>query len=572
MILVNKLAEIARKHRAAAITMGLALQVQTAAAFDLYKEGLAVPGEFIVQSQSSPSDLRAYFSSQTSAQVREMPNSQWSKVTFPVTNKGWINFNDYLDILEKAPGVNDVQPNYVYFSNNISAYNGDPLLSKQWQIDAINAQKAWAVGGDASLITIAIIDDAVFVEHEDLRANLWVNSKEIPGNGKDDDGNSYIDDVNGWNFGNRNSHVSPQGPNCSHGTHVAGLAGAVGGNGKGGAGIAPNVKLMALPTGVTSRNCSFASAAISEAIRYAVDNGANIINMSLGGPFPDPTQKEALQYASDNNVLVVVAAGNDGFSKDIEDLPTGMLMRYAKLEHQGKIVARGFTPSYPAAFSREIPAVLTIANASLSTTGAQSLQQASANSSWTHEKKNIRIHGDKLSDDGWTKLPKGTLLRGSSYGQKTVQLVTPGTEVWSTWPYGPDGQITSSYKANTGTSMASPITAGAAALVWANFPDMTNLQIKERLLRGSKINPNFDNKIQNNRQLDVYQALCGEMFARKASGCSKTKSSTAITPNPVAPPVNVVKPIPPKISPKPIDPKDSLKDKSMQLNDWIKEN
>ncbi|HEY4097815.1 MAG TPA: S8 family peptidase [Baekduia sp.] len=193
----------------------------------------------------------------------------------------------------------------------------DPRLDEQWELDgddAMGAASAWrqTTGGN---ITVAIVDSGIDLTHPDLAPNLWTNPGEIPGNGIDDDGNGYVDDVHGVDLVDHDG--DPQDAN-GHGTHVAGIVGARGGNGVGGAGLAWNVRLMAVR--VLDANAAGTTTTVAQGIHYAVDNGARIVNLSLAGPTATPELEEAVQYAQAHGVLIVVAAGNDG--ADLATAPT----------------------------------------------------------------------------------------------------------------------------------------------------------------------------------------------------------------------------------------------------------
>lgn len=158
--------------------------------------------------------------------------------------------------------------------------------------------------GGSSDVVIAVIDTGVDYTHMDLRNNIWINTAEIAGNGKDDDGNGYIDDVYGWDFvGNDKDPMDDNG----HGTHVAGIIAAEN-NDIGGVGIAYNCKIMVLKAGNSSGY--FNNSDIAEAIQYAYMNGASVINMSFGGSFISIAVEEALENAY-NSCILVAAAGND---------------------------------------------------------------------------------------------------------------------------------------------------------------------------------------------------------------------------------------------------------------------
>ncbi|GET36118.1 S8 family serine peptidase [Microseira wollei] len=176
-----------------------------------------------------------------------------------------------------------------------------------WGLDMVNAPEVWNRGYTGEGIVVAVIDSGVDYTHPDLDDNIWVNSDEIPGNGKDDDGNGYIDDIRGWDFVNRDN--DPMDINGDgHGTHVAGIIAAEK-NDFGVTGVALNAKIM--PVRVLD-SFGGTEADIAAGIRYAVDNGADVINLSWGGPFTSPEEAQAIQYAFNKGVVVVTAAGNDG--------------------------------------------------------------------------------------------------------------------------------------------------------------------------------------------------------------------------------------------------------------------
>ncbi|BAU07175.1 subtilisin [Fischerella major NIES-592] len=183
------------------------------------------------------------------------------------------------------------------------------LGGNNWGADLVKAPETWAKGYTGQGVVVAVLDTGVDYNHQDLSSNIWTNSKEIPGNGKDDDGNGYIDDYYGWNFdGNNNSTLDVNG----HGTHVSGTIAGVN-NSYGVTGIAYNSKIM--PVKVLDDEGSGSYSAIANGIYYAVDNGADVINLSLGGGRSNDTLQKAIEYASSKGVIVVMAAGNDGGSQ-----------------------------------------------------------------------------------------------------------------------------------------------------------------------------------------------------------------------------------------------------------------
>lgn len=174
-----------------------------------------------------------------------------------------------------------------------------------WGLDRLGAPEAWNAGYTGSGITVAVVDTGVDYTHGDLDANIWINSREIAGNGIDDDGNGFIDDVRGWNFASNTNNVMDDN---SHGTHVSGtIAGE--NNGVGITGVAYNAKIMAVK--VLDASGSGTLSNVARGIRYAADNGASVINLSLGGGGSQELL-DAVAYASSRGAVVVMAAGNDG--------------------------------------------------------------------------------------------------------------------------------------------------------------------------------------------------------------------------------------------------------------------
>ena len=179
--------------------------------------------------------------------------------------------------------------------------------SREWNVNAVNAPEAWAAGFSGEGVTIAVVDTGVDLDHPDLVDNLYVNAGEIQGNGIDDDGNGYVDDVHGYDFAGRDADPNDVG---GHGTHVAGTI-AAGLNGFGATGVAPDATI--LPVRVLGNNGSGSTSAVASGIRYAADQGADIINLSLGGGFSRAIQS-AIDYAQDLGSFIVAAAGNEGAS------------------------------------------------------------------------------------------------------------------------------------------------------------------------------------------------------------------------------------------------------------------
>jgi subtilisin family serine protease len=192
-------------------------------------------------------------------------------------------------------------PNDPYLSSTGSW--GQPY-DDLWGIKKIGAPAAWDTTTGSGLV-VAVVDTGVDYNHPDIAANVWTNPNEIPGNGIDDDGNGYIDDLRGWNFvANNNDPMDDNG----HGTHVAGTIAAVGNNGIGVIGVAWGASVM--PVKALDSGGSGYDSQLGPAIIYAANNGADVISNSWGGPGTSQTIADAVDYAHNMGAVVVAAAGN----------------------------------------------------------------------------------------------------------------------------------------------------------------------------------------------------------------------------------------------------------------------
>jgi Zn-dependent metalloprotease/subtilisin family serine protease len=175
----------------------------------------------------------------------------------------------------------------------------------------IDAPEAWDVATGSRDIVVAVIDTGVDYTHEDLAANMWRNPGEIPGNGVDDDGNGYIDDVYGINAITGSGNPMDD---HDHGTHCAGTIGGVGNNGVGVAGVCWNVQIMALKF-IDASGSGYTSDAI-ECMQYGVVKGARVLSNSWGGDGYEQALKDAIDAAGAAGVVFVAAAGNRGTDND----------------------------------------------------------------------------------------------------------------------------------------------------------------------------------------------------------------------------------------------------------------
>ena len=190
--------------------------------------------------------------------------------------------------------------------------------AQQWNLRLIGLPEAW-VFTTGSADPIAVIDTGVDLDHPDLAAKIWINAGEIPANGQDDDGNGYVDDVHGWDF--VHGDAVPQDDN-SHGSHVAGIVAAHTDNAIGIAGVAWQSSIMPLKALNSHGDGTWAD--VAEAIIYAADNGAHILNLSLGGEESSQTIEDAVSYAHSQGCLLMAAAGNNEFQPAPVEYPAAL--------------------------------------------------------------------------------------------------------------------------------------------------------------------------------------------------------------------------------------------------------
>jgi subtilisin family serine protease len=233
--------------------------------------------------------------------------------------------------LKAEPAIALAEPNYLRWTTDLRIPN-DPKFSQLWgllnagqEVNGLSGTpkadisflKAWGLAQPVTNeIVVGIIDTGIDPTHPDLVNNLWTNPGEIPGNGLDDDGNGYIDDVHGYDFVLGTGSLTDSG---FHGTHVAGTIAATGNNAIGVIGVDFQAHVMMLK--VSTDGSIFASAAIIEAIQYASmmkTRGVNVValNASYGGGSPSSTEQSAMQAAGDVGIVFCVSAGNNSANND----------------------------------------------------------------------------------------------------------------------------------------------------------------------------------------------------------------------------------------------------------------
>ena len=334
------------------------------------------------------------------------------------------------------------EPNWVY---QHQATSNDPYVTNGslWGMTGTfgsGAQTAWTNNKtDCSAVYVGIIDEGYMYTHEDLSANVGTNLGEIV-NGKDDDGNGYIDDVYGWDFDGNNSSVF-DGIDDDHATHVAGTIAGVGGNGKGVAGVCWKLKLLGAKflgkSGGTTANAIKAVDYFTNLKTRAV-NPLNIVatNNSWGGGGYSQALSDAISRAGTANILFVAAAGNNGGNNDT-------------------------SASYPSGYS-----------------SANVIAVAAINSA-------------------------GGLASFSQYGATTVDIGAPGVGIISSVPVRSGKSVVSGYASYDGTSMATPHVTGAVALYKALNPSATALVIKNAILGAATPTASLSGKTLTGGRLNV---------------------------------------------------------------------
>ena len=265
--------------------------------------GEFIPGQILVRFRPGLSEERRaeILSGQAATRLRRVPALDVEVLELPVQ----LPIERAVEIFSHLPDVEYAEPNYLIHI----AQTSEPWEDKQWAPQKIQAPMAWAEIPNPAPVTIAIVDTGVDYRHSQLQPNMYTNTGELGGNpGVDDDGNGRIDDIHGTDFVNNDGDPMDD---HSHGTHVAGLAAATRGTTLTSmTGICPFCKIMAVK--VLGADGSGSLDVVANGIVYAADNGARVINLSLGSGLRATTLQNAVDYAWSQGSIVVAAAGNNG--------------------------------------------------------------------------------------------------------------------------------------------------------------------------------------------------------------------------------------------------------------------
>ena len=340
-----------------------------------------------------------------------------------------------IDFYRTQPGVQFAEPDFLIGYNRTP---NDPSFNALWGLNNIgqtggtrdadiNAPEAWEFHQGTGETIVAVMDTGIDYSHPDLAANMWTNPGETAGDGVDNDGNGFVDDVFGYDFANEDA--DPFDDN-GHGTHAAGTIGAVGDNGVGIVGVDWHTRLMAVKFLGADGNGSIGNAI--RALDYAVRMGARVSNNSWGGGGYSAAFCAAIEASRGVGHLFVAAAGNSGADNDA-------------------------TPNYPSSYGLD----------------------------------NVLAVAATDKDD--------QLGSFTNYGAASVDLAAPGVGILSTYKNG-------QYASLSGSSMAAPYVAGAAAYLWDMHPEWNYVQVASAILSTVDVLPQLAGKVATSGRLNLARA------------------------------------------------------------------
>ncbi len=252
----------------------------------------------------------------------KLTGNKKEKRTYVLQFKSEQNINQLIEIYQNTGLFDYVEPNFVGKAGgqqaSIILFPNDTYFSRQWGLyndgtfslapaveDAdVDMELAWEIEQGSSSIIVATLDTGLKLDHPEFSGRLWVNTGET-NNGTDSDGNGYVDDILGWDFVNNDNMPTDD---HGHGTNVTGIIAASGNNNLGYAGVDWNAKLMTCK--ILDQNSSGYYTWWADAIYYAVNNGAKVINISAGGSSYSNLLEDAVNYAYNNGVVIVVSMMN----------------------------------------------------------------------------------------------------------------------------------------------------------------------------------------------------------------------------------------------------------------------
>ncbi|MBI1182985.1 S8 family serine peptidase [bacterium] len=245
----------------------------------------------------------AYLLEQRAVLVRFAAMPDILALAAELQKQNWVQYAEP-DYEVAGHGICGSLPNDKYFNRQWSMYNDGTFNSKSVENADIDMDAAWQLTTGSSKTVVAVFDTGVKTDHPELENRLWLNKKEKNDN-NDNDNNGYVDDISGWNFLSGNDNITDDN---GHGSNVTGIIAATGNNQLGLAGMDWNCKVMICKVLGSDGKGQFS--AVASGLYYAVDMGAHVVNMSLGGSGFSTTLQEAIDYAYDHNVTVVASMGN----------------------------------------------------------------------------------------------------------------------------------------------------------------------------------------------------------------------------------------------------------------------
>ena len=370
-----------------------------------------------------------------------------------VVRSASLSTAELIDELEADLRVDCAEPDYIL---RLDATPNDPDLPTLWGMPKIRAPGAWNLTTGSSSVVLASVDTGVDYTHPDLAANMWHNPGEIAGNGLDDDGNGYVDDVYGIAEASDNANPSDPMDVQGHGTHTAGTMAGVGDNGIGVTGVAWRASIMALRFfDAEGRGATSDAIACIDYVVQMKERGVNVvaINASWGDVQSSAFLRWAIETAGDAGIIVVAAAGNGGADKIGDD--------------------NDATPYYPASY----------------------------------DSANVIAVGASDATDALTDF--------SNYGPASVDLAAPGADIWST---APTAMVPGGYASKKGTSMAAPHVTGTIAICAALYPGETVAERIGRVLGSADPAQSLAGKCVTGGRLDAWGAVDDDAPVTTATG------------------------------------------------------